>query len=129
MEEPKMKAEILLAQYSSVFISAPYDDKLIDDILQITGVQGLDDVQQYTELFVSYGLRNLVTLSTYVPPNSESGSSCLDHIWSNLTDFGKCFVLYPQISDHSPVAVVFNTLVENVSKTEKYRDYSIAPRR
>ena len=73
-------------------------------------------VQQFTELFVSYGLRNLVTLPTYVPPSSASGSSCIDHIWSNLTDCGKCFVLNSQISDHSPVAMVFNVLLKTYQK-------------
>ena len=82
-------------------------------------------VSRYTDLLTSYGLQNHVNLPTYITPNTLSGSSCLDHIWSNLCVGSRCFVINPPLSDHNPVAVIFDTLVACAPKTVKYRDYRV----
>ena len=84
--------------------------------------------QNYTNLFESFSLQNVVNLPTYIPPNSSdgSGTSCLDHIWHNLSFISRCYVLSPSLSDHNPVVVVFENITIKNSKIQlKLRDFNL----
>ena len=70
VEDPKTKAEILLDQYTLVFISAPYD-KLIEDIMQIPGVHGLDDVH-FTASDIEKSIARLKSFSSPGPDGVPS---------------------------------------------------------
>ena len=83
------------------------------------------NVQRYINLFESYGLRNEISLSTYVSPSNMIDGSCIDHIWHNLQIRRDSYVLKPNMSDHYAVVTVFQTEVENEPITIKFRDYSI----
>ena len=51
----------------------------------------------------SFGYENFINDSTYVSPVSFSELSCIDHIWSNITELTTHgYIMKPNLSDHYP---------------------------
>jgi len=56
--------------------------------------------ENLTALMTSHGLRNNITLPTYVSPISKSDTSCIDHVWENLNCNQKSILIEPNILSH-----------------------------
>ena len=79
---------------------------------------------EYMELMTSYGFVNAVSLPTFVSSSTFEESSCIDHIWYNMNDAAKGFVIEPNLSDHYAVSCVFSQTIETNIIIQKFRDFS-----
>ena len=75
---------------------------------------------------LTYGLNNFINVSTYVSPITSSDTSCQDHMWHNLNITVKSYIVYPCLTDHYFIAIVFETHLYNRPISIKFRDYSEA---
>ena len=91
------------------------------DVLRAGHVTYIND---YLELFMSYGFFNEIDQSTYVCPINNQNSSCLDHIWHNLKLKACSYIIKPNISDHYAVSTIFDIKIDNEPRLVKFRDFS-----
>ena len=79
----------------------------------------------YTQLMNSFGYENFINDTTYVSPVSFSEVSCIDHIWSNITDLTTHgYVIKPNLSDHYPVCIMIDTYINPQTISIKFRNFS-----
>ena len=79
----------------------------------------------YTQLMNSFGYENFINISTYVSPVSFSELSCIDHIWSNITNLKTHgYVIKPNLSDHYPVCIMIDTFINPQTISIKFRNFS-----
>ena len=84
----------------------------------------MSDISDYVDLIYSYGFHNQINIPTYASPSTNTGSSCLDHIFHNLTTESDSFVIEPPLSDHYAISIVFNSKVDSAPVLTKFRDFS-----
>ena len=82
-------------------------------------------ISNFLNFMQSLGLIPLITLPTRNPPDSES-CSLIDHIWTNFPPPIKSFVFDTAITDHFPVAAIFQFLVDAENIEIRFRDFSVA---
>ena len=84
-----------------------------------------DEVQigNFCNFMRSLGLVPLITLPTRAPPGSNC-RSLIDQIWTNISPFVKSYVFDTDITDHFPVASIFQFVTSKQLITIKYRDFS-----
>ena len=78
----------------------------------------------FTNIMHSMGLIPLITLPTRDPPDSPQ-CSLIDHIWTNIPPPIKSFVFDTAITDHFPIACIFQLIAKcNDFIKIKFRDFS-----
>ena len=99
---------------SLIFIGDFNMNLFLNDDLQISNFQNF---------MQSLGLVPLVALPTRNPPDSDS-CSLIDHIWTNIPPPIKSFVFDCAITDHFPIAAIFQFVVDAEKIKIKFRDFS-----
>ena len=78
----------------------------------------------YLNMMSSFGFANGINIPTYESPATNTESSCLDHIWSNMAHDTSNFVISSGIADHFAVCAVFKLNVDSDQKTKIiFRDF------
>ena len=97
---------------------------IISGDMNVNILEKTNESASYCELFTSYGFNNEISLPTYVSPTTGEETSCLDHLYHNLSCCGDSFVVSPGISDHLPIAFSSNLRIENRPIRSRFRDFS-----
>ena len=80
-------------------------------------------VNNYINFMHSMLLVPLITLPTRNPPDSNQ-CSLIDHIWTNVSPPTSSYVFDFCITDHSPIATVFQLITDQKLIPLKFRDFS-----
>ena len=80
--------------------------------------------RDYSDLFLSYGFSSVINLPTYVSPETNTPTSCLDHILHNLPLPCDSYVISPNLSDHLAISCVFRENIHQEPIVTKFRDFS-----
>ena len=81
-------------------------------------------VQRYVDVFSQYGLVNEINEPTYRSPVTNSDSSCLDHIWHNLKQSRRSYIVNPNLSDHYPTCLIYDKAVDAKQLKIRFRNFS-----
>jgi hypothetical protein len=79
-------------------------------------------VMQFCNLFLSLGLKLIVTEPTHWQAASCFKRGLLDHTWTNMNGRIQSFVIDVQLSDHLPVASFFDVYVHDDIKFKIFRN-------
>ena len=82
------------------------------------------NVQNYINTFYEYYYVNEISLPTYHSPVTNTDTTCLDHMWHNLSSQRSSFVIGPNLSDHYATSVIFDQRIRYNPEKIKYRDFS-----
>ena len=96
--------------------------------LDIMKLNECNQVSDYVDVMSSYGFINSFDIPTYVSPITNSDSSCLDHLWHNLSIDNKNFVIGPNLADHYAISSLFNKNIDHKPKSFQFRDFSLVSR-
>ena len=80
-------------------------------------------INSYINFMHSMSLIPLITLPTRDPPGSNN-CSLIDHIWTNISPPTNSFVFDCCITDHFPIATVFQLVTDQKLIHFKFRDFS-----
>ena len=86
--------------------------------------ENISFVRDFVDNLNSFGLVNEINLPTYVSPITEVESSCLDHVYHNLSLSRDIYVVTPNMADHNAVSVIFHLDIKQKFETVRFRDYS-----
>ena len=80
----------------------------------LAGNFNIDLLSNYSNDFVNmmheYSFKCSVNAATYFSPIAVNKTSCLDHVWHNLTYNSQVFIMSPPIADHLSVTAFFIAL-------------------
>lgn len=82
------------------------------------------NIQNYIDIFYQNSYVNEINLPTYQSPITNSDTSCLDHIWHNLSLGRKSFVVEPNISDHYATCAIFDKKIKFEPRVARFRNFS-----
>ena len=92
--------------------------------LNIEKINDRPNVRSYYDLFNSYGYSNTISLPTYFSSSYDDVTSCIDHLWTNISQIKESFVITPPFSDHHAICTYFDINYERALVNINFRDYS-----
>ena len=79
---------------------------------------------EYNNMMQSFGYENFINVPTYISPQNDTETSCLDHIWANFAcRNARGFTVGPNLSDHYAVCCIFDIFTKNVPEKIKFRNF------
>ena len=108
-------SEILEYFTGKVVMTGDFNVNLLEDTTH---------VREFIDNMNSFGYFNEINLPTYVSPVTESESSCLDHVWHNLSLSRDSYVVVPNVADHNAISVIFHLNLKNKLEIIKFRNFS-----
>ena len=71
-----------------------------------------------------YSFECSVNAATYLSPIAVNETSCLDHVWHNLTYNSQVFIMSPPIADHLSVTAFFDCIIPETKRNVHFRCFS-----
>ena len=78
----------------------------------------------FTNMMYEFSFDCSVNAATYFSPIALNETSCLDHVWHNLTFKSQTFIISPPIADHLSVASFFYFNVTEFTQKIKFRCFN-----
>ena len=79
----------------------------------------------FNNLMISFGMKNYITLPTYIIPKKTVATSVIDHVWSNVSTPVWSYVVSPPLSDHLSCVAVFDIKIPVTLNKVEFRDKSV----
>ena len=78
----------------------------------------------YVDIFTRRGFCNEINIGTYIPPNNQVETSCLDHFLTNVNSSKFSHVIRPALSDHDPILLNLKCKIPTKLKKLRFRNFS-----